>query len=97
MVQMMKVGEPVSLDWVVPSPIVGASAFVIFPCTMKPRRWHAKIQLFDITPWAPTCLCKQEVGKPSGNAPKLCAKADDGADNCGKAGDFGSEPGTLIH
>jgi len=51
----------------------------------------------------PTCLCKQEVGKPSQNTAQLCAKAKGCVHeelrliNCGKAGDFGLVPGTLTH
>ena len=44
-------------------------------CTRKPRKWRAKIQLLVVTLWAPTCLHKQEVGKPSQNAAQLCGGA----------------------
>jgi len=39
MVGMMEVGAPISLDGVALSRIVGASA----SCTIKLRRWHAKM------------------------------------------------------
>ena len=48
---------------------------------------------------APTCLRKQEVGKPSRNAAQPCAVYDDpsGVMSCGTAGPFGSVPGTWTH
>jgi len=52
---------------------------------------------------APTCLRKQEVGKPSQNAAQPCARAqvyvndDLRADGLRKSWDFGSVPGMLTH
>ena len=37
----MEVGATDSPDWVASRQIVGASASVIFPCTIQCRRWHA--------------------------------------------------------
>jgi len=52
---------------------------------------------------AATCLCKQEVEKPSLNAAQPCARvqgyANDNvrADGLQKGWDFGSVPGMLTH
>jgi len=59
-------GSLISPDGVAPSRIVGVSASVIFPCTIKPRRrWRAKIRLLCITPWVPThAYTKRRWGNP---------------------------------
>ena len=53
---------------------------------------------------APTCLRKQEVGKPSLNTAQLDAKAEGcfmmtlpGLINCGRAGPLGLVHGILTH
>ena len=46
------------------------------PCTIKPRRWHAKTPLLGITPWSPHIPTQIGGGKPSQNAAQLCAKAE---------------------
>jgi len=70
----MEVGAPVSLNGVVSSWIVHASAS---PCTIKLSRWHAKIQLLGITPWMPPhAYANRRWGKPSQNAEQLFAEAE---------------------
>jgi len=56
---------------------VGASASIIVPCSTKSRNFMmAKINIVRYHPvGALTCLCKQEVGKPSLNAAQPHAKA----------------------
>jgi len=57
----------ISPDGVAPSQTVGASASVVFPCTIKRRRkWLAKVRLLGITPWAPThAYTKRRWGNPA--------------------------------
>jgi len=43
-------------------------------CTRKPRRWRADAIVGYHPVGAPTCLHKQEVGKPNQNAVQLCAR-----------------------
>jgi len=62
----------------VPSWAVGVSTSVIFPCSIKIQKiMVGKSKIIGYHPvGAPTCLCKQEVGKPSQNAAQPCAKAE---------------------
>ena len=58
---------------------VGASASIIFSCSTKIQKifMMACNNIFGFNPvGAPTCLRKQEVGKPSLNAAQPDAKAD---------------------
>ena len=61
-----------------PSWIVGVSTSVIFPCTIKIQKiMVGKSMIIGYYPvGAPTCLRKQEVGKPSQNAAQSCAEAE---------------------
>jgi len=52
MVGMMKVGAPISLDWVASSQTVGASAFVIFSLHHNIQKMVCKNTILGITPWA---------------------------------------------
>jgi len=55
--------------------IVGASAYVIFILLQKIQKMANKDMTFGYHPvGTPTCLCKQEVGKPSRNAAQPCAE-----------------------
>jgi len=57
--------------------IVGASACVIFILHQKIQKMANKDTTFRYhTMVASTCLCKQEVGKPSQNAAQPCARAE---------------------
>jgi len=76
MVRMGEVGTPISLDGVSPIQTVGMSACVIFISHQKIQKMVNKDTISGYhTVGAPTCLCKQEVGKPSQNAVQSCAKA----------------------
>ena len=58
---------------------VGSSASIIFPCSTKIQKifMMAYNNIFGFNPvGAPTCLRKQEVGKPSLNAAQPDAKAE---------------------
>jgi len=97
-------GSLISLDGVALSHTVGASASVIFPCTLKPRRWQAKIQLLGITLLAsPHVYAKRRWGHPARmkHNPVLRQRVvfmmTWGLVNCRKAGDFGTVPGMLTH
>ena len=86
---------------------VGASASIIFPCSTKIQKIFrmACDNIFGFNPvGAPTCVHKQEVGKPSLNAahPMLRQRAVfmmtlPGLINCGRAGPLGLVPGILTH
>jgi len=86
---------------------VGASAAIIFPCSTKIQKifMMACNNIFGFNPvGAPTCLCKQEVGKPSLNQhnPMLRQRAVfmvtlPGLINCGRASPSGLVPGILTH
>jgi len=70
----MVVGAPISPDGWRPAGL--SVPLLSSPCTIKPRRWHAKIRLLGIPVGASTCLHKEEVRKNSQNATQLCAKAE---------------------
>jgi len=82
--------------------IVGASASVIFPCTIKSRRWQA-IERMGITSWAPIHAYTSRWVNPvrtQNNAflgQSVVLMMIVRLINCGKAGDFGSVRGILIH
>ena len=61
-----------------PSWTVGVSTSVVFPCTINVQKiMVGKSTIIGYHPvGTPTCLCKQEVGKPSQNAAQPCAKAE---------------------
>jgi len=62
--------------------IVGASACVIFILLQKISKIVNQDMTFGYHPvGASTCLCKQEVGKPSGNAAQPCARAQSCVNN----------------
>jgi len=66
MVGMIEVGAPISLDRVVSSQIIGASAFVIFFLHHKTQKMACKNTIVGYNPMGtPTCLHKQEVGNPA--------------------------------
>jgi len=78
--------------------IVGASACVIFILHQKIQKMANTDTTFGYHPvGVPTCLFKQEVGKPSWNAAQPCARHRVMLMDCGKAGDFRSVPGMLTH
>jgi len=54
--------------------IVRVSAF-IFTLHQKTQKMASKTIVQYHPMGAPTCLCKQEVGKPNQNATQLCVKA----------------------
>jgi len=55
--------------------IVGASACVTFILLQKIQKMTKKDVTFGYHPMgAPTCLCKQEVGKPSWTAAQPCVR-----------------------
>jgi len=66
-VKMVGMAEvPISLDEVASIQIVGASACVIFTLHQKTQKMVSKDTIVGYHPvGAPTCLCKQDVGKPS--------------------------------
>ena len=68
----------VSPDGVAPTRTAGASASIITPAPQKSRRMMAYNNIdFGYHPvGTPTCLHKQEVGKPSLNAAQPDAKAE---------------------
>jgi len=79
----VKVGDDggcllISSEGVTPSWTVGVCTSVIFPCTIKIQKiMVGKSTIVGYHPvGAPTCLRKQEVGKPSQNAAQPCAKAE---------------------
>jgi len=86
---------------------VGASASIIFSCSTKIQKifMMACNNIFGFNPvGAPTCLRKQQVGKPSLNAvhPMLRQRAVfmmtlPGLINCGRVGPLGLVPGILTH
>jgi len=63
-------GSLISLEGVAPSWTVGVSTSVIFPCAIKMQKiMVGKSTIIGYHPVGdPTCLHKQEVGKPSQNA-----------------------------
>ena len=71
------VGGTVSSDEVASTRTVGASASITVPCCTKSRNFMmAKSNIVGYHPvGTPTCLRKQEVGKPSLNAAQPHAKA----------------------
>jgi len=84
--------------------IVGASACVIFILHLKIQKTVNKYTTFGYHPvGAPTCLHKQEVGKPSLNAAQPCARVQGSvndelrADGLRKGWDFGSVLGMLTY
>jgi len=75
MVGMAEVGAPISLDGWQSIRIVGASAWVIFILHHKIQKMANTDMAFGYHPVsAPTCLHKQEVGKPSRNAAQPSAR-----------------------
>jgi len=100
-------GGVVSLDVVAPTRTVGSSASIIFPCSTKIQKIFmlACNDIFGFNPvGAPTCQCKQELGKPSLNAaqPMLRQRAVfmmtlPGLITCGRVGPLGLVPGILTH
>jgi len=88
-------------------PIVDGSACFIFILHQKIHKMARKDTIFGYhpvaTPTIPTCLCKQELGKPSQNAAQPCTREqgcdndDLRADGLQKGWDFGSVPGLLTH
>jgi len=95
-------GGAVSSDGVAPTRTVGSSACIIFPCSTKIQKifMMACNNIFGFNPvGAPTCLCKQEVGKPSLNAAQKAVymMTLPGLINCGRAGPLGLVPGILTH
>ena len=69
----------VSLDGMAPTRTVGSSASIILPCSTKIKKIFMMTcnNIFGFNPvGAPTCLHKQEVGKPSLNAAQPDAKAE---------------------
>jgi len=98
-------GGVVSPDGVAPTRTAGASASIITPAPQKSRRMIAYNNIdFGFNPvGAPTCLRKQEVGKPSLNAAQSYAKAEGCVhDNPPRAdklrnGPLGLVPGMLTH
>jgi len=72
-------GGAVSLDGMAPIRTVSSSASIIFPCSTKIQKifMMACSNIFGFNPMgAPTCLRKQEVGKPCLNAAQPDAKAE---------------------
>ena len=68
MVRMAEVRAPISQDGVTVIRIVGASDCVSSFCCRKIQKMANKDTTFGYHPvGAPTCLCKQEVGKPRQN------------------------------
>jgi len=66
---------PISLDGVAFIWIVGASACVIFILHQKIQKTASKDTIVGYhSVGAPTCLSKQEVGKPSQNPAQSCAR-----------------------
>jgi len=88
-----------------PTRTVGSSASIIFPCSTKIQKIFMMVcnNIFGFNPvGAPTCLCKQEVGKPSLNAAQPDAKAVfmmtlPKLINCGRTDPLGLVPGILTH
>jgi len=95
MVGMAEVGHQlVRMVWQ-STRIVGASACVIFISIQKIQKMANKDMTFGYHRLcAPTCLFKQEVGKPSQNAAQPC---DISADRLWKGWDFRSVPAMLTH
>jgi len=74
-------GGTISSDGMAPTRTVGSSASIIFPCSAKILKIFVMTckNIFGFNPVsAPTCLRKQEVGKPSLNT----AQPDDKAEGC---------------
>jgi len=86
-----------------PTRTVGSSASIIIPCSTKMQKIFVMAcnNIFGFNPvGAPTCLRKQEVGKPSLNAAQPDAvfmMTLPGLINCGRAGPLGLVPGILTH
>jgi len=73
------VGAPLVSVGVASTGTVGSSASIIFPCSIKIQKifMMACNNIFGFNSvGAPTCLRKQEVGKPSLNAAQPDAKAE---------------------
>jgi len=82
------------MDGMAPTQTVGSSASIIFPCSTKIQKifMMACNKIFGFNPvGAPTCLCKQEVGKA------VFMMTLPGLINCGRAGPLGLVPGVLTH
>jgi len=97
-------GSLTSWEGVAPNWTVSVSISVIFPCTIKFRRWLAKVRLLGITPWAPShAYANMRWGNPARTQHNPVLRQTVvftmtwGLINCEKARDFGSVPGTLTH
>ena len=78
MVVMAEMGAPISQDGWQSFRTVGAFACVIFILLLKIQNMANKDMKFGCHPVGdPTCLCRQEVGKPSWNAAQPCCVNDD--------------------
>ena len=76
MVGMAEVGAPITQDAVAVHPDCWCVSFVIFTLLQKIQKMANKDMTFGYHPvGTPTCLRKQEVGKPSWNAAQPCARA----------------------
>jgi len=104
MVGMVQVGVPISQDGVAVNP----DCWCVCLCYLRfapenPKNGEQRYDTWVSPMGAPTCQCKQEVGKPSQNTAQPYARAqgyvndDLRADGMWKVWDFRSVPGMLTH